>query len=36
MWVSLFAIFVGCAVGSALGALILESCGEKALRKPRV
>jgi len=30
MWISLFAVFTGCAVGLALGALILESYGEKA------
>jgi len=30
MWISLFAVFSGCAIGFALGALILESYGEKA------
>jgi hypothetical protein len=30
MWISVFAVFAGCAVGFALGALIRESYGEKA------
>ncbi len=30
MWISLFSVFAGCAVGFALGALILERQSEEA------
>ena len=29
MWISLFAVFAACAVGFALGAVLLESYGEE-------
>jgi hypothetical protein len=30
MWISLFAVFIGCAIGFALGSLILERYGEES------
>ena len=36
MWISLFAVYVGCAVGFALGAVLLENYGRETSRSPLV